>query len=131
MGHTNSSHLYVATDLNGDAPATKKAGQVNVLVSRNVKGGKQDAIGVTWLASSSSPRHDARKRSRRLLLCDACDKYAEEALPDAERSWDRSLDLAPVTPCAVDVLSRHTLPGPETLPLVNPALGFDAIFVAN
>ncbi|KAL7533180.1 hypothetical protein ACHAXR_009057 [Thalassiosira sp. AJA248-18] len=61
--------------------------------------------------------------------CDLCDKYAEEVLPNSERSWDRSLGLETVDQCMVDILSRHTIP--DNLPLLNPSLGFDAVFVTH
>jgi len=63
------------------------------------------------------------------LPCDLCDKYAEEVLPEAERSWDRSLGLEMLDPCIVDILSRQNTT--EDLPLINPALGFDAVIVTH
>lgn len=60
------------------------------------------------------------------IPCNLCDKYAEELLPEEQY---RTLDLDGLDTCVEDILSRNTLP--VNLPLINPVLGFDAVFVTH
>jgi len=61
------------------------------------------------------------------IPCNLCDKYAEEVhLPEEQH---RTLDLDGLDTCVEDILSRNTLP--VNLPLVNPVLGLDAVFVTH
>lgn len=112
-GHSNSSHLFVGT-LQADEERTFSTH------ARGLGPHRQDEF---QLRLSRGPR------SHPSPACDLCDRYAEEVLPDAERPWDQSLGLSTLDPCVARLLSRHTLPG--TLPLVDPAYGFDAVFVTN
>ena len=60
------------------------------------------------------------------LPCDLCDKYAEEVFPDFNY---KSLGVDTLKPCIVDIFSRHSLP--DNLPVMNPSLGFDAVFITH
>ena len=127
--HTKSSHLFIGTG------HTKKmnTSQVNVFVQENGAVGKGALPnGMDWFVSRDRVGTKPWiQYSHQYLMCDLCDKYAEEVLPNSERSWDRSLVVETLEPCMADLFKRHTLPAPHDLPLINPSLGFDGLFITN
>jgi len=138
QGHSNSSHLHVRTSSHPAQAKKVTANQINVMVQleslKNISSGKtmQPGVNVDWLTSHRQDGFHPKSwvpYSRQLVMCDLCDKYAEEVLPNSQRSWDISLGVETLEKCMVDILSRHSIP--DNLPLLNPALGFDAVFVTN
>ena len=138
-GHTDSSHVFLSSEQQELINAKKvNADQINVhiksdqlLENKKTVASLRMNSSIDWTVSHSQDRLDPKAwipLSNELLLCDICDKTANE-VASAKWIWNMSLGLETVDQCLLDVLSRHTLP--VNLPLINPSFGIDAVFVTN